>query len=1421
MPINILSPELLDLSFEYCPPVRIPAAFPLIDEVSIFYYKHTILPPQESSEQFEEKAILVNLVEADGSYRIPAPKQAIDASIPPAKRTVLNRLRAKKDKQYLMDIFCEEQEELDAALCSHIQKNSIPVANSFGPYLIRRESGEIIVEFGLALIPSASVKYQKQNTALRFFARALNDESLVNPKAYTASPVELLRAITKEPSDHAPEIKPEKLRATLLPYQCESVEWCLKREGKALVGVSCVDDLDKSIRDKVVNPPLGWRKLGNHDVWVNPYLLKTSAREPEVLNQHLDRDAKGVPYYGGKGLLAEEMGLGKTLEITSLSILNPRPAYDHGDTFYNYRGDLITKSKATLVIVPRSILHQWRDEVKMHSPHLKCVVVTRDETSIEEIIEADMVFITYYELSKWLPVSVFKQKHRTRYNTGQLHQEQLAAESSSVDRSSLALIQFWRVVLDEVQMVSTGSSAAAQAARNVPRIHAWAVSGTPVKQTLEDLRGITYFLNLQPFVERPSWQRLISSSVDFPRTMSIIGLRHTKPMVAHQLYIPPQHRNLFLLKFSAVERARYNRIYSDFKRDAENPNCNLSMWLMRLRQAYFITVSGSDHDSASANASGTSGSGSNDVVALTLDEVLIQLVDEADAEVWSKTRDVILSRLEFGQLLDKADRMPEALALWKQMEAEISDHVGSVKHTINDLMKKRKNYEAELKQLKSAETAPITEAKDEVDKDYEEDSTELGPQYQKNVDEEKSFASREAKRGLALVSNRMKIVRVKLKSLQELLHRTYFFIATGYFRSSQRLRLKLGEDHLDSVSAKAEFDVNSAEETKYYNLAENVRNEILSDVEGRVEKLISKAKKMSFMRVNKQCHLPKAVVLDELSDFCEDISGILVGLLSAPLMEKQVAQSTAGIQLEEDYYSKTLDLQENSFVYLEALQMLLRDRAVAINGGTIQPRTSRIDSTNEELGKALVDKRDNIVEIIMSSRNRDPLYAALRLASGGSEADKLRTEIRSSQQKYTLLRDLYNARVEYYKQLQDISDQVTDVELSKNSVLGTLIRNKEMQIMTLEREVRQKMKNQTYLRTLGGADHSEDQQKDSLKPNDYQSNCIICFDPIKTGALAPCGHSFCAECLSSWLSSQKSCPLCKRPMSVYDVHTFVSGSGEQVEERTPQRNVGAAKLEITDSSISLDDEIQEDKHDHVRELFQPISNSFYNEILNIEIVRLYGVKIDMIVRLVKYLRGEDPSAQIIVFSQWLTVLKVLYTALTENGVTVASSTKLTNAMKADVNSFREDPEVACLLLHAKTDVAGLTLVNANHVLLCEPLMNTALELQAVSRINRIGQTRETYIWQFCVEDTVEQTILGATTRERMLQTVHVGSLDGADSSALAEAPSQISLVDRKSGAEIVSDNSLLRRILFKEDESSNEPQEPLEGHGESSQHAHA
>lgn len=70
-------------------------------------------------------------------------------------------------------------------------------------------------------------------------------------------------------------------------------------------------------------------------------------------------------------------------------------------------------------------------------------------------------------------------------------------------------------------------------------------------------------------------------------------------------------------------------------------------------------------------------------------------------------------------------------------------------------------------------------------------------------------------------------------------------------------------------------------------------------------------------------------------------------------------------------------------------------------------------------------------------------------------------------------------------------------------------------------------------------------------------------------------------------------------------------------------------------------------------------------------------------------------------------------------------------------------------MHARAHSSGLNLVNANHVFLCEPLLNTALELQAIARVDRIGQQSETTVWLYLVSGTIEESIYNLSVQRRM------------------------------------------------------------------------
>jgi E3 ubiquitin-protein ligase SHPRH len=110
-------------------------------------------------------------------------------------------------------------------------------------------------------------------------------------------------------------MQPDALLPTLLPFQRRSVGWMLEREGKTInsggeiVHKTSVSNLDNSIL------PLFWDKVEHDgdDVWYINRLTGTLSSEIP------DEDCPPG------GILAEEPGLGKTLECIALILLNPAP----------------------------------------------------------------------------------------------------------------------------------------------------------------------------------------------------------------------------------------------------------------------------------------------------------------------------------------------------------------------------------------------------------------------------------------------------------------------------------------------------------------------------------------------------------------------------------------------------------------------------------------------------------------------------------------------------------------------------------------------------------------------------------------------------------------------------------------------------------------------------------------------------------------------------------------------------------------------------------------------------------------------------------------------------------------------------------------------------------------------------------------
>lgn len=148
------------------------------------------------------------------------------------------------------------------------------------------------------------------------------------------------------------------------------------------------------------------------------------------------------------------------------------------------------------------------------------------------------------------------------------------------------------------------------------------------------------------------------------------------------------------------------------------------------------------------------------------------------------------------------------------------------------------------------------------------------------------------------------------------------------------------------------------------------------------------------------------------------------------------------------------------------------------------------------------------------------------------------------------------------------------------------------------------------------------------------------------------------------------------------------------------------------------------------------------------------------IRHLLWLRHSDPGAKSVIFSQFGTFFEVLKKALDRFGVGFSSF-----ATKDGISKFKEDAAVECFLMDARAHASGLNLVNANHVFLCEPLLNTALELQAIARVDRIGQKHETHVWLYLVEGTVEESVYNISLKHRLDHMVNASKGKDRESSS--------------------------------------------------------
>jgi superfamily II DNA or RNA helicase len=126
--------------------------------------------------------------------------------------------------------------------------------------------------------------------------------------------------------------------------------------------------------------------------------------------------------------------------------------------------------------------------------------------------------------------------------------------------------------------------------------------------------------------------------------------------------------------------------------------------------------------------------------------------------------------------------------------------------------------------------------------------------------------------------------------------------------------------------------------------------------------------------------------------------------------------------------------------------------------------------------------------------------------------------------------------------------------------------------------------------------------------------------------------------------------------------------------------------------------------------------------------------------------------RVLIFSQFVEMLKLIRTLLDGEGITYEWLTGDTKDRMARVDHFNNDESVSAFLISLKAGGTGLNLVGADTVIHFDPWWNPAVEDQATDRAHRIGQKKTVSVYRLIAKDSVEEKILQLSDKKRELVT---------------------------------------------------------------------
>ncbi|CAG5175025.1 uncharacterized protein ALTATR162_LOCUS10818 [Alternaria atra] len=238
-----------------------------------------------------------------------------------------------------------------------------------------------------------------------------------------------------------------------------------------------------------------------------------------------------------------------------------------------------------------------------------------------------------------------------------------------------------------------------------------------------------------------------------------------------------------------------------------------------------------------------------------------------------------------------------------------------------------------------------------------------------------------------------------------------------------------------------------------------------------------------------------------------------------------------------------------------------------------------------------------------------------------------------------------------------------------------------------------------------------------------QEDCPICLDIYKEPVITKCAHIFCTLCLERVIETQHKCPMCRAELESLATTTV-----------KPAKEISAAApAPLTQDQIADKASLEKNTSTKVEALLDILRAS-----------------------------ASDPTNKTIIFSQWTSFLDILEPHLTLYGLKYVRIDGSMSATQRDValEALDSDPATTIMLASLAVCSVGLNLVAANQVIMADSWWAPAIEDQAVDRVHRLGQKRETKVFRLVVEGSVEERVLGIQEEKRKLMGLAFAEKEG-------------------------------------------------------------